>query len=117
MPACASVRSHKASTQSVMMPSTRNSPTTYITGLDMYTITTRMSSRKILRRNSKRLLPSNIAFAYTGLMDKTAWVGFGELEDRAELVFREGLKAPWRAVDVADNPIVDTLLQVRSFRE
>ena len=52
-----------------------------------------------------------------GLMDKTAVFGLAETEDRAELVFREGLEPPWRAVDVADNPMVDQLLHVRSFCE
>jgi len=31
------------------------------------------------------LLPEKIASAYWGLIDKTAWVGLGESEDRAEL--------------------------------
>lgn len=47
MPACASVRFHKASTSCVMMPSTLNSLTARTMGLGMYTITTLISSRKI----------------------------------------------------------------------
>src|SRR5882672_2140239 len=107
MPAIFSVRSHRASTSSVMMSLTLNSPATWPTGLVMYTMTTWISARKMDRRNSKRFLPEKIASAYSGLIDKTACVGLGESEDRAELVFREGLETSWRAVDVADNPIVD----------
>ena len=61
----------------------------------MYTTTTLISSLKIERRNSNRFFPEKMASAYSGLIDKTAWVGLGESEDRAELLFRKGLKALW----------------------
>ena len=100
-----------------MMSSTLNSPATWPTGLVMYTMTTRMSCRKIERRNSKRFFPEKIASAYWGLIDKTAWVGLGESEDRAELFFREGLKTLWGGCNVADDAMFDQLLHVGSFRE
>jgi len=61
--------------------------------------------------------PEKIASAYLGLMDKTAWVGLGESENRAELVFRERLKALRGGCDVADDAMVDQLLHIGSFRE
>lgn len=117
IPASDSVRTHSASTSSVIMFSTLNSPATWPTGFVMYTTTTRTSWRKTVRRNSYRLVPAKIASAYSGLMDNSAVVGLGELKDRDELVFSDRLEATRGAVDVADAAMLDELLHIGSFRE
>jgi hypothetical protein len=72
IPASDSVRTHSASTSSVIVFSTLNSPATWPTGFVMDTTTTRTSWRKTGRRNSYRFVPAKIASAYSGFMDNSA---------------------------------------------